>query len=304
MRVILSLFALTTILLSGCSKKSADPPIPTVPERLEVTPAATSIKVGETASFSLKFFDMFGKEATTLPAAITWSSANTAIATVNQQGIATAVSPGQVEIKAIYKNTMVVALLTVVANNTQIATITIEPAIKEIKLNDIGSLVAVAKNNAGVVVPGATFAWISDNTSLVDINTSTGAVTGKAYGTANVVASANGIQSAPSMVQVIRIGTFSGSGSTGSAKLKIENGVLKLQTSADFSASTGAPDLRIYLGNVTNSIANAVEVASLNQRNGVQSWNVATGITITQYRYVFIWCKQFGGNYGTADLGQ
>lgn len=304
MRLTFSFLAFFVLLLTACSKKSADTPVATVPERLEISPNTKSIAAGETASFTLKFFDMFGKETTSLPAGITWSSANNTIATINQQGLATGVSAGQVEIKATYKNVAAIALLTVVSNNTQVATVAIEPSLYEIKLNDITTLTAVARNNTGQVVPGTIFTWQSDNAALVEINTGSGSVTGKGYGTANVVASANGIQSAPAMVQVIRIGAFSGSGSAGSAKLKIENGVLKLQTSSDFSASTGAPDLRIYLGNVNNSIANAVEVATLNQRNGMQTWNVATGITITQYRYVFIWCKQFGGNYGTADLGQ
>jgi hypothetical protein len=304
MRFILPVLSVVTLLLAGCSKKSADTPLATVPERLEITPTTKSISAGETTSFSLKFFDVFGKEASSLPAGITWSSANSTIATINQQGVATAVSAGQVEIKAVYKNATAIALLTVVSNNTQVATVTIEPALYEIKLNDMTTLTAVARNNAGQVVAGATFTWQGDNNSLVEINTGSGSVTGKGYGTANVVASSNGIQSIPAMVQVIRIGTFSGFSSTGSAKLKIENGVLKLQTSTDFSVSAGAPDLRIYLGNVTNSITNAVEIATLNQRNGMQTWNVPTGITITQYRYVFVWCKQFGGNYGTADLGQ
>jgi hypothetical protein len=30
---------------------------------------------------------------------------------------------------------------------------------------------------------------------------------------------------------------------------------------------------------------------------------VAAPTTITQYKFVMVWCKQFGGNYGLADLG-
>jgi hypothetical protein len=111
------------------------------------------------------------------------------------------------------------------------------------------------------------------------------------------------------MVQVIRSGNFNGgSGSTGQAKLKIENGTLKLQTSSTFSVSTGAPDLRIYLSNSTTNITNAVEIATLNQRSGAQSWNVPATtsggqpITITSYQYVLVWCRQFGGNYGHVVL--
>jgi hypothetical protein len=44
-------------------------------------------------------------------------------------------------------------------------------------------------------------------------------------------------------------------------------------------------------------------VASLTLRTGAQSWNVAAPTTIAQYKYAIVWCKQFGGTYGVADLG-
>jgi hypothetical protein len=91
------------------------------------------------------------------------------------------------------------------------------------------------------------------------------------------------------MVQVIRRGTFSGSGSAGIAKLKIVNGILQLQTSAAFSVSTGAPDLRIYLSPNSGNVNGAVELASLNNRKGAQTFNIPAGVTIGQYRYAIVW---------------
>jgi Bacterial Ig-like domain (group 2)/Electron transfer DM13 len=291
------------ITLAACSKKSAETPVATIPERLEMAPASNSVLVGATATFTLKFFNNTGQQAA-LPAAITFTSANAAIATVNQQGVATGVSAGQTEIKATYNNVSATALLTVAANNTVLASVTITPIdIQEVKLNETATLTAVGKNNAGGVITGLTFLWQTADAAIADVTTA-GVISGKAYGTANVTASASGIQSAPVMVQVIRKGNFNGVfSSAGTAKLKIENGVLKLQTTADFSVMTSPPDLRIYLSNSNNSIAGAVEVASLSQRTGAQSWAVAAPTTITQYKYVIVWCKQFGGTYGVADLG-
>ena len=291
-----------TIILAACSKKSEDTPLAIVPERLEMAPLANSINVGETAQFTLKFFDNTGQPAT-VPASISWSSVNTSIATVNQQGLATGAGPGQTEIKAAYNSISANSLLTVVTNNTQLASVIVMPAdIQEVKLNEMATLTAVGKNNAGGTISGLNFSWQSSNASLVEIS-NIGVVTGKSYGTSNVSATSSGIQSAPVMVQVIRKGNFSGSGSAGMAKLKIENNILKLQTTSDFSAMTGPPDLRIYLGNNNDNITGAIEIASLNQRGGAQSWNVAAPATITQYKYVIVWCKQFGGTYGVADLG-
>ncbi len=289
-------------LLAGCEKKTEDTRPPVVPERLEISPVSNSIKVGETAQFSLKFFSNTGQPAS-LPAGITWSSANSSIAAVNQSGLATGAGAGQTEIKASYNNISATALLTVVTNNTQLGSVMIMPAdIQEVKLNGTATLTAVGKNNTGDIIPGLSFSWQTNNTSLVEVNVA-GTVTGKSYGTSNVTASSMSIQSAPVMVQVIRNGNFAGSNSAGMAKLKIENDILKLQTTAGFSVAAGPPDLRIYLGNNNNNITGAVEVASLNQRTGVQSWNVPASATITQYRYVIVWCKQFGGTYGVVDLG-
>ena len=125
----------------------------------------------------------------------------------------------------------------------------------------------------------------------------------KAYGTSIISASSGGLQSAPVMVQVIRTGTYANKGSSGTAKLKIENNILKLETSADFRAPTSPPDLRMYLSNNSNNVNGGLELVTLNQRSGAQKWNVPTGVQISQYRYAVIWCKQYGVYYGSADLG-
>ncbi len=291
-----------SILVAACSKKSADTAPAIVPERLEITPASNSVNINATAQFTLKFFNNTGQQ-TGVPATVSWSSANTSIVTVTQQGLATGIGAGQTEIKATYNSITTTALLTVVSNNTQLASVMVMPAdLQEIKLNETATLTVVGKNSTGNIINGLNFLWQSNNNSFVEVN-STGTVTGKAYGTADITASSSGIQSAPATVQVIRRGNFSGSGSTGMAKLKIENGILKLQTTADFGVMASPPDLRIYLGNNNSNVNGALEVASLAQRSGVQSWNIATPTTITQYRYAIVWCKQFGGTYGVADLG-
>jgi Bacterial Ig-like domain (group 2)/Electron transfer DM13 len=298
----LLVFLAVFVMLASCSKKTEITPVATVPERLEITPVSNSINIGETAQFTLKFYNNTGQLAT-VPTTVIWISTNNAIATVNQQGLATATGAGQTEIKVNYNSISVSALLTVVTNSTQLATVMIMPAaIQEVGLNETVALTAVGKNNSGNTISGLTFSWQSDNSSFADVN-STGTVTGKAFGSANIKATSSGIQSTPVMVQVIRKGTFAGMASAGIAKLKIENNVLTLQTTAAFSVSASPPDLRIYLGNNNNNINGALEVATLSQRSGAQSWSIAAPTTITQYRYVIVWCKQFGGTYGVADLG-
>lgn len=285
----------------ACSPKKSDDVAPIeIAERLEISPTTKSILVGENFAFSLSFYDKMGNKTQTPATGITWSSSNNNIATISPSGNASGISNGQVTIKATYNNAQATALLTIVTDNNQVATITLEPSY-EVTLNGNVNLQAVVKNNLGQVLNGKTITWASNNTNLVGVN-SLGMAMGNMYGTANVTATADGIQSNATMVQVIRTGNF-GNGSTGSAKLKIENNVLKLITSSNFNVSGNAPDLRIYLAPNTNNISGALEVATLSQRNGMQTWNIPSNTTITQYRYVLVWCKQFGGVYGLADLG-
>ncbi len=294
------LLAFIFLLLMACSKKSEDVAPTEIPERLEISVANKSVQIGDTARFSVLFYDKLGNKITP-PTNILWSSSNTNIAEINQNGIATGKNTGQTTIKASYKNLEADALLTVVSDNKQVATVTLE-SIREIRLNETSVLQAAVKNVLGEILSGYTVSWQSDNSNVVSID-ATGKVTGLAYGTANIRATVEGIQSNAAMVQVIRSGNFA-NGSTGIGKLKIENGVLRLQTSSNFSASSSPPDLRMYLSNNTNNVNDALEIATLNQRNGAQTWNIPANVSITQYRYILVWCKQFGGVYGRADLGE
>ncbi len=242
-------------------------------ERLEVSPGSANIIIGNTANFTLTYFNAAGTQAP-VPAGVVWSSNNNAIATVNATGTVTGMAAGQTTIRATLNAAIfTTASVTVTANNI-LATITLSPA-NEIELarNQSAVITAVGKDANGNAIPGLVFNWATANPSLVTVNN--GQITGMAYGTANVTASSSSITSPPLMVQVFRGGTFNGGqGSMGIAKLKIVNGVLRLETSPNFSVSTGAPDLRIYLTNATNSIAGAVEVATLNLRSGAHSWAV------------------------------
>lgn len=296
-----TLAVLAVISIAACSKKSPDTPLTMVPERLEITPATASMKVGETTTFSLKYFNTLGEEAP-VPSGIQWSSSQTNIATISSSGVATGIASGQTEIKAKRNNTEATSLLTVVSNDNEIATITIETGNKELLINDTGTLIAVARNINNQVITGKSFSWQGTNSVAVQLATN-GQVKGLAWGTSSVQATSDGKVSAPVMVQVIRKGSFSGSGSKGTAKLKFENGVLKLETSADFGVSSGAPDLRMYLGNNSGNVNGAVELATLNNRTGALSFNIPSGVSIGQFRYAVVWCKQFGGAYGVADFG-
>lgn len=296
----LAFLGIFSIILASCDKKTEDLAPIEIPERLEISPTAQSIAIGETATFTTTFFDNMGEQVSS-PSDIIWSSSNSAIANVTPQGTATGLSAGQTTIKATYKTVEATALLTVVADDNDVATVSITTDLQELTLSQMVNLELSVKNNLGEEITGKTATWISNNTELVSVEN--GQITGVDYGTTDITATVDGIQSSPATVQVIRKGTFSNRGS-GTVKLRIENDVLQVILGDDFSTSSSPPDLRVYLGDTNNSVNGAVELASLDSSSGSQTINVSSEISIAQYRYVIIWCKQFGGVYGVADLGE
>ena len=289
------------VVIISCKKKPVITPV-TIAERIEITTPAASVLSNNSTVFTIKYYNNMGQVAPA-PANITWQSNNNNIATVNGLGVATGISVGQATITATYNSNIVAtALLSVVANPMQLATIGITPASPlELKLNEAFSLQATGYNLNGGIVSGLNFNWATQNNSIANLSSTT--VVGANYGTTNITAASSGIQSAPLVVQVIRKGSFVTAGSGGMAKLKIESGMLRLQTTPDFVSSLTAPDLRIFLTNNTNSIAGGLLVAPLIMRTGAQIWDVPTNPSITQYRYALIWCVIANIAYGYADLG-
>ncbi len=295
--------------LSSCAKNGenvpqAPPVVISVPERLEISPTSTSVIIGNNAQFTAKYFNTQGVESP-LPSGALWSSLNPAIASVNQQGLATGLANGNTNIRITYNAAIASAPFTVVANPNQLASVNVTPnTAQEILINQTIQFAANGANIAGGAINGLTFTWASSNNSVATINQA-GLLTSTGYGSTNISSTAMGVQSGAVSIDVVRKGNFVTGGSGGSAKLQLENNILKLKTGSNFFIGNH-PDLRMYLGNNASNINGAVQIASLStagQTNGAFTWNVPSGVSITQFRYAIVWCAQFGGIYGVADFG-
>ena len=88
-----------------------------------------------------------------------------------------------------------------------VATVTVAPLSATIKTSGTQQFSATAKDANGNVLPGLTFSWTSDTTSVATIDGS-GLATGVGAGTANITASTEGVTSGASVLTVT--GTTSG----------------------------------------------------------------------------------------------
>lgn len=151
--VILIFFA---VLIVSCSKKTADTPLATVPERLDIQETNVALKVGESFSFTLTYYNDMGLE-TGLPNSVAWESSNTSIATVTSGGVVTSIAEGNATLFARYNDAVDSVLVNVVADDLSVATITINPNPGSVFLNQMITFSAVAKNISGDIIPGVSF---------------------------------------------------------------------------------------------------------------------------------------------------
>jgi len=150
---------------------------------------ATVDAVGETVQFTAEAFDA---EGTPIPdPELSWRTDDTSVATVSQDGLATAVGRGQTEIFVEANGISVSAVLNV---DLQITRIVITPA--QVITTPGGTVQYDATVfNGDVVVDGVTLAWTSSNTSVGTIDAVSGKATGVAVGSTNITASFGGITS-------------------------------------------------------------------------------------------------------------
>jgi hypothetical protein len=305
---LLAIFSIFCI--SSCTKKTADPPPVLIDERIEITPTDQAVLVGENVQFEVKLFDNMGN-LSTKQLTLTWSSTDETIATISANGTATGLSKGQVQINVQYLNLTATALLNVLEKDQpdepkQIASINITPSEPVfLLLNEELILSAEAKDIDNEVLPDVKeFNWRSSDGNIVSVS-ETGLVKALDYGQVEIIAESGGIQSSPTIISIGKQGTFQGKNGynvAGTVTLKATNDNLELNFLDDFSASDG-PDVRIYLSKSIDNINQSLELATLNS-NGAQSYNLPADVSITEYRYVVIWCKQFGVLFGNADLGE
>ena len=92
---------------------------------------------------------------------------------------------------------------------------------------------------------------------------------------------------------------------TGDAILQLlENGELKLSLTEDFTTPRG-PDVRIFLGNELslNGASEIVDLTEINHFNGAATFDVPSGIEITDFNFVLFYCVQFQQFWASGELG-
>lgn len=175
-------------------------PVPPVPvASVSVSPTSPSLQVGGTVQLTAVTRDANGSLLS--GRAITWTSTNTAIVTVNSSGVVSAVSAGTAGVIASSEGQTATSSITVTA--IPVASVTVTPGTSNLQPGGTAQLSAVTRDANNNVLTGRVVTWASGNTAVATVN-ATGLVTAVGAGTTNITATSEG-RSATASVTVAQV---------------------------------------------------------------------------------------------------
>jgi len=153
---------------------------------VSVSPATASLQPGATTQLSAVTRDANSNVLTGRP--ISWTSGNTAIATVSASGLVTAVASGNVSITASSEGQTGSAALTVSAPPpVPVASVSVSPATATAQVGGTVQFSAVTRDANNNVLTGRSIAWSSNNLAVATVSAS-GRATAVAAGSAQITA--------------------------------------------------------------------------------------------------------------------
>src|SRR5690606_37894725 len=166
------------------------------PAAVTIAPNPVTVTLGSTAQLTATVIDANGHAIE--GESVSWSSSNTAVATVNSSGRDRGVATGKATITARAGNSTGSASVTVSA--MPVGSVTVSPAQASVPAGTTVQLTAEVKGAGGDVLDDPAVRWSSSDTTVATVSTS-GLVTGVAAGTATIAA-ASGDESGSAEVTV------------------------------------------------------------------------------------------------------
>src|SRR5258705_686925 len=165
------------------------PPPPSTPKLTTlgvILPVATLL-AGQTMTATATGVDQYGAPIAT--GTVAWSTASTTVATVNGNGLVSAVAPGQTQVIATAGGKTAQAALTV--GQTPVATVSVAPLTQTIAVGATLQLTPTTRDANNNVLTGRVITWGTSNQTKATVDAN-GLVTGVAAGTANITATSEG----------------------------------------------------------------------------------------------------------------
>ena len=154
---------------------------------LVISPQSPSVSLGKQSQLTAKVLDQMGLEMS--GQAVSWSSANSAVAQVSSSGLVTAISAGSTSISATSSGLSASVTLAVVS--APVASVQVSPANVSLTVGGSVTLNATAFDADGNLLTGRSASWSSQNPTVASVN-STGGVSAVGAGSTSVTATIEG----------------------------------------------------------------------------------------------------------------
>ena len=163
---------------------------PPMVSSVTVSPSMASIETGETQQFEAVALTTDG---TAVPdVTFTWTSSDTAVATIDASGLATGVRAGSAAITATSGDLSGIAMLMVSVPPPAVSSVTVSPSMASIETGETQQFEAMALTSDGMSIPGLTFTWTSNDMIVATIDDS-GLATGVGVGDAVITATVDDV---------------------------------------------------------------------------------------------------------------
>lgn len=147
-----------------------------------VNPPTATLRVGNVRTFTAQLRNVSG---TPITKPVRWSSSNTAFATVDQNGVVTAVSPGQVQIVAEADQVLGGAVVTVTL--LPVGSCSVSPLTQRVAVGQQSQTTVTVRDTANGILLNRPINWTSDNEIIATVNQN-GVISARRAGTARITA--------------------------------------------------------------------------------------------------------------------
>lgn len=221
---------------------------------ISVAPATLTLPVNSTSSIVGTAFDCSGNSIRNKK--ISYSSSNTAVATVTTEGNVIAVSVGGASVSVVADGKSASVPVTVTPEVA--ATVIINPSVLTLRRTNTRDLVATARNSQNTIIANSTFRWSSSNSSILSVDQS-GKVTAIAPGSVVVTATADQtVGSASIIVTDIPIGscTLSPASSKVTVSQSVQPTLVVRDTANNVISSQGRPIVWTSSNEIVATVSN------------------------------------------------
>jgi len=245
---------------------------------IDVALAAPSIQAGTTTSASAQGRATNGSATAT--GVVTWSSSSAAVATVNANGVITAVVAGTTQIIATVGSITAQQTLTVTPPPPVLTTLVVVAPSTSFTVGQVIAALASGRDQFGAPFAAGTITWSTSAASIATVNAA-GAVTAVSPGAVNIIATAGG-----------------------------RTGQLALTVTAppairvnEVESSGGTPGDWVELFNPTSAVVDLSGWA-FKDNDDARTFRFAAGTTIAAGGYLVVEEATFGFGLGAADAAR